>query len=166
MDVAFPRYTEAKDSVLVTSGASDDLANIVLGSGRMYSAFVADAGDLDKVSAKVDAACDAAVQSGLFVASMKERPVVIGASYRPPYVSENNLGPRAMSYLEELVEGTNDGFTLEEHERAVASKTASEFGMEIKVRTAATSCAFSLYADSCSPLDWVPKRIYFGISQQ
>ena len=62
------RYTEAKDPVLVTRGEADQLADLVLGCGRMYSAFVADSTKVDEVKERVSSrlccSCEAGVVCG------------------------------------------------------------------------------------------------------
>ena len=121
------RYMDAKDPVLVTRGEADQLADLVLGCGRMYSAFVADSTKVDEVKERVSSACAAAVKRGLFVGT-EEVPVVVGPDVLPVHV------PKHSTRLAALVEGdSNSEVPLETHQRAVANKSAAAFGLEIKV---------------------------------
>ena len=121
------RYTDAKDPVLVTRDEADQLADLVLECGRMYSAFVADSTKVDEVKERVSSACAAAVKRGLFVGT-EEDHVVVGPDVLPVHV------PKHSTRLAELVEGdSNSEVPLETHQRAVANKSAAAFGLEIKV---------------------------------
>ena len=129
----FLRYTDAKDTVLVTAGEKDELAELVLNSGRIYAAFVSDSNKVDGVRGRLDTACDTAVKQGLFVASMARAPVVIGAGSLPVNVPESSMGSPSKSKLADLVEEGDGSISLAEHQRAVANGSAKDFGLEIKV---------------------------------
>ena len=127
------RYMDAKDPVLVMRGEADQLVDLVLGCGRMYSAFVADSTKVDEVRERVSSACAAAVKRGLFVGT-EEVPVVVGPDVLPVHVPKHNVGATTSTHLAELVEGdSNSEVPLETHQRAVTNKSAAVFGLEIKV---------------------------------
>ena len=129
------RYTDAKDTVLVTRGEADQLADLVLGYGRMYSAFVADSTKVGEVKERVSSACAAAVKRGLFVRT-EEGPVGVGSDVLPVHVPKHSVGATTSTRLAELVGGgSNVEIPLWAHQRVVANKSTTAFGLEIKVST-------------------------------
>lgn len=128
------RYTDLNDAVLSTAGFRDDLASVVLGSGRMCAAFVADEANVESVKGRVRVGFDKASAGGFFDKTMTSVPVVIGPGLLPEAMPEENLRAATHRNLAELVEKSNGADTLEQHQLSVAQATAASFGLEIKVR--------------------------------
>ena len=124
------RYTDGNDAVLATAGSRDDLASIVLGSGRLYVAFVADTENLDSVRERVRTK-----NMGFFDKTMTSTPVVVGPGLLPEAVPASNVRAATHRHLADLVDGAGERRpTLEQHQLRVAEATAAEFGLTIKVR--------------------------------
>ena len=129
------RYTDANDAVLATAGSRDDLASVVLGSGRLYAAFVADTKNLDSVRERVRTGFIKASNIGFFDKTMTSTPVVIGPGLLPEAVPGNNERAAIHRHLADLVRGAGErGPTPEQHQLRVAEATAAKFGLTIKVR--------------------------------
>ena len=128
------RYTDIKDPVLVTTGDSDDLAEVVLGAGRLYSTLVPSQNNMDAVRASVHAAFGKAITRGMFMSGMERTPVVVGPMLLPESVPRNNLGETTVRALAERVEESDGDIPYRGHQLAVAQETARRFGLEIKVR--------------------------------
>ena len=120
--------------MLATAGFRDDLASLVLGSGRMYAAFVADETNIDSVTERVRVGFEKATTGGFFDKAMPSAHVVIGPELLPEGVPAKNLRAATHQHLAELVEKSTGGdSTLEQHQLSVAQATAAEFGLELKV---------------------------------
>ena len=121
--------------MLATAGSRDDLASIVLGSGRLYAAFVSDTENLDSVRERVRTGFIKALNMGFFDKTMTSTPVVVGPGLLPEAVPGSNVRAATHRHLADLVEGAGErGPTLEQHQLRVAESTAAEFGLTIKVR--------------------------------
>ena len=119
------RYSSPADLVLCTAGERDDISNLILGTGRMYAAFVADESKMNEVRGRVDDALVVATSRGFFrSAALGDRPVVIGPSRLPANVPESNVSTD---------DHQGDGSVPEEALAAV-SRMACEFDFEIKVK--------------------------------
>ena len=127
------RYTDLNDAVLSTAGFRDDLASVVLGSGRMYAAFVADEANVDSVKRRVRVGFDKASAGGFFGKTMASVPVVVGPGLLPESMPEANLPAATHRNLAEVVEKSTGADTLEQHQLSVAQATGAAFGLDIKV---------------------------------
>ena len=153
---ACPRYTDIKDAILVTTSDADDLADLVLGTGRLYSVFVPSEDTVNTVRASVDAACLAAINRGMFVSTMKNTPVVVGQTMLPTAIPRTNMSHATEMAYAHRVEAGDCDTQNSEHEVAVAQEAARKFGLEIKVRIVLTSS--HLHYQSCSDLFLSPCR--------
>ena len=78
--------------MLATAGFRDDLASLVLGTGRMYAAFVADETNVDSVTERVRVGFEKATTGGFFDKAMTSAPVVIGPELLPEGVPAKTCG--------------------------------------------------------------------------
>ena len=119
------------DAVMCTDGICDDLAKLVLGKGRMYATFVADAANLEAVEATIHKGFQEAQEAGFFALGA-DLPVVVGPDLLPISVPKSNV--RGDIAREAAAHAKEDSAEALKYCLEVATKTAAEFGLEIKVR--------------------------------
>ena len=73
--------------MLATASFRDGLASLVLSSGRMYAAFVADETNVASVTERVCVGFEKATTGGFFDKAMTSAPVVIGPELLPEGVT-------------------------------------------------------------------------------
>lgn len=123
----------------MTAADKDDLGTLVLGEGRTYVALVTDAAKASEVSDRLAVVCATAVERGWF-STLNQPPVMVGVDHLPGCVPRTNFSTNVAKALAEE-EGGEEGEEGEEGDdqqwvahRAVATKMADMYGIEIKVR--------------------------------
>ncbi|CAB1120660.1 unnamed protein product [Ectocarpus sp. CCAP 1310/34] len=131
------RFTSAGDKVLVSAFEDNNLASLVLTSGRRLFALVGDPAKAVSVGRQVKSALATAMTAGWFKA-LANAGVPLGGSVLPAGFPSHNMSQASQVDIENIRHGYDEdddgsgpgGWNLE-----FAKRTAAEFGLEIRDAT-------------------------------
>lgn len=131
------RFTVAGDKVMVTAADENNLASLVLESGRHLTALVSDESKVDNVQKEVGAACSSAMSRGWFAELIKGNVLVGNAvlpECLPPRIESAAVRDTYFEHRSSYDSEEEDAHEADAESALEAAKHyACDHGLEIKV---------------------------------